>query len=62
MPHGNALGARDIHIHLQDEWVLARLDVALRKVGSDLARVFNAQVFLTDLNDFAILDDAWRAL
>ena len=48
-------------IQLQTEWVLARLDAALRKVGSDLAHVAKAQVFLTDLNDFAIFDDVWRA-
>ncbi|BEP52087.1 RidA family protein [Variovorax sp. V116] len=48
-------------IQLQTEWVLARLDAALRKVGSDLAHVAKAQVFLTDLSDFAIFDDVWRA-
>jgi enamine deaminase RidA (YjgF/YER057c/UK114 family) len=47
-------------IRLQTEWVLKRLDRALRCVGSDLAHVAKAQVFLTDLNDFAQFDDVWR--
>lgn len=48
-------------IQLQTEWVLARLDAALRSVGSDLAHVAKAQVFLTDLDDFVIFDDVWRS-
>ena len=47
-------------IRLQTEWVLKRLDTALREVGSDLAHVAKAQVFLTDLADFAVFDDVWR--
>jgi len=47
-------------IKLQTEWVLARVDAALRSVGSDLAHVAKAQVFLTDLDDFAQFDEAWR--
>lgn len=47
-------------ITLQTEWVLARLDAALRSVGSDLAHIAKAQVFLTDLNDFALFDEVWR--
>jgi enamine deaminase RidA (YjgF/YER057c/UK114 family) len=47
-------------IRLQTEWVLKRLDHALRGVGSDLAHVAKAQVFLTDLDDFAQFDEVWR--
>ncbi|MGJ7543102.1 RidA family protein [Variovorax sp. LT1R16] len=47
-------------IKLQTEWVLARLDAALREVGSDLRHVAKAQVFLTDLSDFAMFDEVWR--
>ena len=48
-------------IKLQTEWVLARLDAALRAVGSDLKHIAKAQVFLTDLNDFTMFDEVWRA-
>lgn len=47
-------------IRLQTEWVLKRLDAALREVGSDLEHVAKAQVFLSDLADFAVFDDVWR--
>ncbi|NWA40465.1 hypothetical protein HX871_03750 [Pseudomonas reactans] len=47
-------------ISLQTEWVLQRLDAALREVGSDLAHIAKAQVFLTDLSDFALFDAVWR--
>ncbi|NJO35201.1 MAG: RidA family protein [Rhodospirillales bacterium] len=47
-------------IGLQTKWVLDRLDTALKSVGSDLAHVAKAQVFLTDLADFAEFDQVWR--
>jgi enamine deaminase RidA (YjgF/YER057c/UK114 family) len=47
-------------IRLQTAWVLKRLDEALRSVGSDLAHVAKAQVFLTNLEDFAQFDEVWR--
>jgi len=47
-------------IQLQTNWVLDRVDAALKSVGSDLAHVVKAQVFLTDLDDFAQFDQAWR--
>lgn len=47
-------------IRLQTEWVLKRLDIALRDVGSSLDHVAKAQVFLTDLADFAVFDEVWR--
>ncbi|VVN56827.1 Putative aminoacrylate peracid reductase RutC [Pseudomonas fluorescens] len=47
-------------ITLQTEWVLRRLDAALREVASDLAHVAKAQIFLTDLSDFALFDSVWR--
>lgn len=48
-------------IQLQTNWVLDRLDAALKSVGSDLSRVAKAQVFLTELDDFPQFDQAWRA-
>lgn len=48
-------------IQLQTNWVLDRLDAALKSVGSDLAHVAKAQVFLTDLNDFTEFDQVWRS-
>lgn len=47
-------------IRLQTEWVLTRLDAALREVGSDLEHIAKAQIFLTDLSDFATFDQVWR--
>lgn len=48
-------------IALQTRWVLKRLEAALQSVGSDLSRVAKAQVFLTDLADFAEFEEVWRA-
>ncbi|MBY5502442.1 RidA family protein [Rhizobium leguminosarum] len=47
-------------ISLQTTWVLDRLEAALKSVGSDLAHVAKAQVFLTELSDFAEFDQVWR--
>lgn len=47
-------------IRLQTEWILKRLATALAEVGSDLEHVAKAQIFLTDLSDFAVFDEVWR--
>ena len=43
-----------------DRMGVDRLDIASRDVGSSLDHVAKAQVFPTDLADFAVFDEVWR--
>ena len=47
-------------IQLQTEYVLKNLKKTFEAAGSSLDHVVKAQVFLTDLNDFAGFDQVWR--
>jgi reactive intermediate/imine deaminase len=47
-------------IKLQTRFVLQNLAKTFAAAGSSLAQVVKAQVFLTDLNDFASFDEVWR--
>jgi enamine deaminase RidA (YjgF/YER057c/UK114 family) len=47
-------------IQLQTDWVLDRLAEALESVGSSLAYVAKAQIFLTDFHDFPQFEQTWR--
>jgi reactive intermediate/imine deaminase len=47
-------------IQLQTEYVLKNLKNTFEAAGSSLDHVVKAQVFLTDLNDFAGFDQVWR--
>jgi reactive intermediate/imine deaminase len=48
-------------IKLQTEFVLKNLATTFAAAGSSLDHVVKAQVFLTDLNDFAGFDEVWRS-
>ena len=47
-------------IQLQTEFVLENLKKTFETAGSSLDHVVKAQVFLTDLNDFAGFDQVWK--
>ncbi len=45
----------------QTESVLSQVDSLLSRVGSDKSRLLSAQVFLTSLDHFAGMNEAWIA-
>lgn len=47
-------------IKLQTDYILKNLATTFAAAGSSLDNVIKAQVFLTDLNDFAGFDEVWR--
>ena len=47
-------------IKLQTDYILKNLAVTFAAAGSALDHVVKAQVFLTDLNDFAGFDEVWK--
>jgi enamine deaminase RidA (YjgF/YER057c/UK114 family) len=48
-------------IKMQTEFILNNLATTFAAAGSSLDNVVKAQVFLTDLNDFAEFDEVWRS-
>ncbi len=48
-------------IKLQTAYILKNLAGTLKAAGSSLDKVVKAQVFLTDLNNFAAMDEVWKA-
>ena len=48
-------------IKLQTAYILKNLAGTLKAAGSSLGKVVKAQVFLTDLNNFAAMDEVWKA-
>jgi len=47
-------------IKLQTGYILQNLKRTFSAAGSSLEKVTKAQVFLTDLNDFAAFDEVWK--
>lgn len=47
-------------IKLQAEYVMKNLKRTFEAAGSSLDKIVKAQVFLTDLNDFAGFDEVWK--
>src|ERR1700754_4291117 len=47
-------------IKLQSRYILKNIKNTLEAAGSSFDHVVKAQVFLTDLNDFAAFDEVWR--
>jgi len=47
-------------IKRQTEYILGNLAETFKAAGSALDQVVKAQVFLTDLNDFAAFDEVWK--
>jgi len=51
----------DAEAFAQTENALAVIDRILARVGSDKSKVLDATIFLTDLADFAAMNQAWDA-
>jgi reactive intermediate/imine deaminase len=47
-------------IHLQTDYILRNLKNTFEAAGTSLDHIVKAQVFLTDLNNFAAFDEVWR--
>jgi enamine deaminase RidA (YjgF/YER057c/UK114 family) len=45
----------------QTKQVLAAIDKLLAEAGSDKARLLSAQIFLSDMADFAAMNKVWEA-
>jgi enamine deaminase RidA (YjgF/YER057c/UK114 family) len=44
----------------QTAQVLAQIDALLARAGSDKSQILRAQIFLTDLTDFAAMNEVWQ--
>lgn len=49
------------NIQGQTAQVLAEVDALLARVGSDKSKILMTQIFLTDLDDFAGMNEVWDA-
>jgi enamine deaminase RidA (YjgF/YER057c/UK114 family) len=45
----------------QTEQVLRKIDAALQAVGSDKSKLLSAQIFITDMRNFADMNAVWDA-
>ena len=45
----------------QTKQVLAAVDALLARAGTDKSKLLMCQIFLTDLNDFAGMNEVWEA-
>ena len=45
----------------QTRQVLEQIDALLAQAGSDKSKILRAQIFLTDMADFAAMNQAWEA-
>ena len=52
-------GSQDIRG--QTRQVLAAIDALLARAGSDKSRILMCQIFITDLADFAAMNEVWEA-
>ena len=58
---GQVAGDATQDIRGQTRQVLASIDALLARGGSDKSRILMCQIFLTDLNDFAGMNEVWEA-
>jgi enamine deaminase RidA (YjgF/YER057c/UK114 family) len=58
---GQVAGDATQDIRGQTRQVLAAIDGLLARAGSDKARILMCQIFLTDLADFAGMNEVWEA-
>jgi enamine deaminase RidA (YjgF/YER057c/UK114 family) len=58
---GQVAGDATQDIRGQTRQVLASIDALLARAGSDKARILMCQIFLTDLADFAGMNEVWEA-
>ena len=51
----------DKNAHDQTVEVLAAIDRLLAEVGSDKTRILSVTIYLTDMNDYDAMNEAWSA-
>jgi enamine deaminase RidA (YjgF/YER057c/UK114 family) len=56
-----AIGAPGGSIAEQTADILSRIDALLAEVGSDRSRLISATIWLTDMRDFAEMNEVWDA-
>jgi enamine deaminase RidA (YjgF/YER057c/UK114 family) len=50
-----------VNIQGQTRQVLESIDALLAQAGSDKSKILHAQIFLSDLGDFAAMNEVWEA-
>ena len=58
---GQVPDSEDLDIGGQTRETLASIDALLERAGSDKSRILMAQIFLTDMADFAGMNAVWEA-
>jgi enamine deaminase RidA (YjgF/YER057c/UK114 family) len=58
---GQVAGDATQDIRGQTRQVLTSIDALLARAGSDKSRLLMCQIFLTDLADFAAMNEVWEA-
>lgn len=58
---GQVPDSEDLDIAGQTRETLASIDALLARAGSDKSRILMAQIFLTDMADFAGMNAVWEA-
>lgn len=58
---GQVADTPDADTATQTREVLAKIDALLTEAGTDRSRLLTAQIFLTDMSDFAAMNAVWEA-
>ena len=58
---GQVAGDPKADVGSQARQVLAQIDKLLAEAGSDKTKILSATIYLTDMDDFATLNEAWEA-
>ncbi len=58
---GQVATDRQASLRVQTEEVLAKIDALLEQSGSDRSRILTATIWLTDMADFAAMNEVWEA-
>lgn len=56
-----ALSAGGEPVARQTEVILAQIDALLAQAGTDRTRLLQAQIWLTDMDSFAAMNEVWKA-
>jgi enamine deaminase RidA (YjgF/YER057c/UK114 family) len=58
---GTTAGDRSVGMKQQTEQVLARIDVLLAKCGTNKSKLLSATVYISDMQQKALMNEAWLA-
>ncbi len=58
---GQVAATRDADITMQTQEVLAKVDALLAEVDSSKSNILSATVYLTNISDFAQMNEVWDA-